>query len=69
VREADQLGRRGFNLGRASSLSETRERSVGLQTLRLDGCSLRPTSLDAISKYLLDSSIEEEFPSTFHGAR
>jgi hypothetical protein len=51
----EQLGRRGFNLGRASSLSETRVeegRSGGLQTLRLDGCSLRAASLDAISRFI-----------------
>jgi len=49
---AKQLGRRGFNLSRASSMSEARSNeggTIGLQTLRLDGCSLRPASLDAIS--------------------
>jgi hypothetical protein len=48
----EQLGRRGFNLSRASSMSEARNNegsSIGLQTLRLDGCSLRPASLDVIS--------------------
>jgi hypothetical protein len=50
----DQLGRRGFNLSRASSMSEARKdegSTVGLQTLRLDGCSLRPASLDVISTH------------------
>jgi hypothetical protein len=53
VEEVEQLVRRGFALPSAGLLQETPEgedKSSGLQTLRLDGCSLRPASLDAISK-------------------